>query len=720
MNKISQILSYSSTQLLSDQISLSPDSKLTTSMKKYFQSFLSKCPLALVILMLNVFSGQVKAQTTLIDPAGAGGFELGSTFAANGWTVVNGVGVTNQWFVGTVPTLFPGSNSAYVSDNVTGTTHTYGTIGSIVHFYRDITIPAGETNLAYSYQWYANGESTFDFWQLSFGPTSIVPTAANGITGSSPLANPLIPGTTVIGAHNLQTTLQTTSGTLSTASLGNCFAPVTIRIFFTWRNDASVFNQPPAAIDNISLISSAPAGAPLSGTIPVGPTGTYLTLTAATNAVNSQGVSAPVILELQTTYTGAGETFPIILGGAGSCNPPTSVNTVTIRPAAGSPLLTIPGTNAGPTIDFNNGKWWRVDGRPGGVGTTKGMVISNSSTTGQAIRFINESSNNIVRYCDVQGVNTSTTSGVVLFSTTNGTGGNDSNLIEFCDIHDGATTPTNCIFSSGTSTSQNHFNSNNTIANNNIYNFFLSSGVSVGMILTTGSTEWTITGNSFYQTTARVLAAAQFSAINLPLTTSNNFNITNNFIGGSAPECGGSAMTLTGAGNFRGINATVGAGTTLVQGNTIQNINLTTSNATGFNGALLLGQGTFNVDNNTIGSLSVNNSIVITASGTSFIFGGIILGGTSPTNTSVISNNDIGGIGLTVSGAPATPGSIRCISVQGTVINHNYIVTGNTVGSTTVANNITADGNVSGSIIGIVSFSNAFNQVFNNNTVSSP
>ncbi|HEY5122280.1 MAG TPA: hypothetical protein VIK14_00945, partial [Ignavibacteria bacterium] len=35
--------------------------------------------------------------TTLIDPIGNGGFELGGTFAANGWTVVNST--TNTWQV---------------------------------------------------------------------------------------------------------------------------------------------------------------------------------------------------------------------------------------------------------------------------------------------------------------------------------------------------------------------------------------------------------------------------------------------------------------------------------------------------------------------------------------------------------------------------------------------------------------------------------------------
>ena len=590
----------------------------------------------LFLAIFSLFVNNTNAQTTLIDPAGAGGFELGASFAANGWTVVNGAGVTNQWFVGTVANLFP-NNSAYVSNDVAGATHTYtNTAGSLVHFYRDVTLPAGQTNLAYSYQWYCQGESTFDFWQVSIGPTSIVPTAQSGITGSVTLLNPLIPGTTVIGAHNLQGTVQTTSGTLSSASLGNCFVPVTIRVFFTWRNDGSAGTQPPAAIDNISLISSAPVGGPLSGTIPVGPTGTYQTLSAAASAINLQGVSAPVILQLQSTYTGAGETYPITLGGQGICFPLTSVNTVTIRPEAGAPLLTIPGTNAGPTIDFNGGNWWRIDGRPGGVGTTKGLVISNSSTTGQAIRFINEGSNNIVQYCDVQGVNTSTTSGVVLFSTTTGSNGNDNNLIDNCNIHDGATTPANCIFSSGSSTTLNQFNSNNTISNCNIYNFFLSTGASLGMIVTTGSTGWTVTGNSFYQTAARTLAAAQFGAMNFPLTTSNNFVITNNFIGGSAPQCGGGAMTLTGAGNFRGMNLTVGPGTTTIQGNTIQNINLTTSNATGFNGGILMGQGAFLCTGNTIGSLVANNSIVLTFSGSASGFSCIIAGGTSPTNTTTI------------------------------------------------------------------------------------
>ncbi len=348
-------------------------------------------------------------------------------------------------------------------------------------------------------------------------------------------------------------------------------------------------------------------------------------------------------------------------------------------------------------------------------------MISNSSTTGQAIRWINDASNNIVRYCVNQGVNTSTTSGVLFFSTTIGANGNDNNLVDNCDVRDGATTPANGIYSLGTSATQAQYNSNNTISNCNIFNFFLATGTSFGTQLTTGSTDWTVTGNSYYQTAARTLGAFQFTGINLASTITNNFVITNNFIGGTAPLCGGAAMTLTGAGNFRGMNMTVGPNLTLVQGNTIQNINLTTSNATGFNGGLLLGQGHFNCNANTIGSLTTNNSIVITASGSAFTFNGIIFGGTLPTNVTTVSNNNVGGINLTVSGVPATAPSIRGISVQGAVATaptHNFVITGNTVGSPTQANSMFADGNLTGSVIGIVSFSNALGQIITNNTVA--
>ena len=43
----------------------------------------------------------VQAQTTIINPATDGGFNLGTTFAANGWTVANQGVSPVKWAVGT-------------------------------------------------------------------------------------------------------------------------------------------------------------------------------------------------------------------------------------------------------------------------------------------------------------------------------------------------------------------------------------------------------------------------------------------------------------------------------------------------------------------------------------------------------------------------------------------------------------------------------------------
>ncbi|MCL9805798.1 T9SS type A sorting domain-containing protein [Flavobacterium amniphilum] len=54
-----------------------------------------------LILSLFCFSGSLFSQTTLINPLTNGGFNLGNTFAANGWTVANEGTGPIKWTVGT-------------------------------------------------------------------------------------------------------------------------------------------------------------------------------------------------------------------------------------------------------------------------------------------------------------------------------------------------------------------------------------------------------------------------------------------------------------------------------------------------------------------------------------------------------------------------------------------------------------------------------------------
>lgn len=200
----------------------------------------------------------VKAQTTLISPTGDGGFENGSTFAANNWSVTSGSQV-NQWVVSTNATAgFTGSNCAYVSDSYsTTTTHSYNVnSSSVVHFYKDITVPAGETNIQLSFNWLCDGEGTaFDRMRIWLVPAAFTPTAGTQVTSTGTAPS----GRVQVGLtnYNLQPTWANASVIIPAAYAGNSF-----RLIFEWRNDGSSGTMPPAGIDNIKLTSSSCGLAP--------------------------------------------------------------------------------------------------------------------------------------------------------------------------------------------------------------------------------------------------------------------------------------------------------------------------------------------------------------------------------------------------------------------------------------------------------------------------
>ncbi|WP_333599746.1 GEVED domain-containing protein [Flavobacterium sp.] len=198
------------------------------------------------------------AQTTLINPAAEGGFESGSTFAANGWTTVNAA--TNTWNVGTAPGWFTGTGGAYVS-NDTGTSWAYtNSSANRSSFYRDVTFPAGAVSATLSFDWRANGnDGNYDnllvyVMDTSITPTTAGPTSTNTTTtGWTGYTN----GTT--GYFLLQrngTTAPTTTTnvtyTLSAAQLTYVLG-TTKRLVFVWKNDGSGGANPPASIDNIAL-----------------------------------------------------------------------------------------------------------------------------------------------------------------------------------------------------------------------------------------------------------------------------------------------------------------------------------------------------------------------------------------------------------------------------------------------------------------------------------
>ncbi len=362
-----------------------------------------------------------------------------------------------------------------------------------------------------------------------------------------------------------------------------------------------------------------------------------------------------------------------------------------------------------PTIDLNGADYVTIDGRPGGVGTSSQLSISNSTTTGVAIRLYNDASNNTLTYCDLQGSNVSgapslvTLGGVVYMGGADAVFllGNDNNTISNCNIHGYlATTPAFGIAAIGTTTGlASTFNENNTVTNCDIYDYFLATGASGGIKVDVGNTGWNITNNSLYQTATRTITTAGATHRGMWITPNtgsltdraNNFNVSNNYIGGSASLAGGSPYTVTSTTTaiMYGMDMSVGLGTaTSVQGNTISNIAFT-STATGtpsfaamstVNGNVNIGT----VTGNTIGSGTSTGAIVLNMNGSLGISFGIRLNGGTTTVLNA-SNNTIGGI--TINTAAATVHNFNGIFCNGGTTT-NVTINNNLIGSLTTANSI--------------------------------
>ena len=462
-----------------------------------------------------------------------------------------------------------------------------------------------------------------------------------------------------------------------------------------------------AALTNSVTTMSCPA----PGTYTVGPTGTYTSITQVINTLAGCSVSGAVLFELQAAYNSNVETFPItfpvIAGSSGT-------NTVTFRPETGATNLSITSSNATGTLNFNAGSNIVFDGRPGGTGTAKELTIENTNVgTSYAVQFINDASSNTIKYCKVRSANTSTTSGTIVFSTTTATTGNDNNAIDNNDIYDAAAgTPTIGIYALGTTAKDNN---SNTISNNNIYNFFNATSDMFGVNILANNSDWTLNSNSLYQTATRNLTGSNsFTGIQINSNTNNNMTFSSNYIGGQAPLAAGSALTITGSGNFgAAIRMTVGTTTASnVQGNVIKNISITSSSTSASN-LINLPTGKINcgtTTGNTIGSQSSTGSITVSLTGATFF--NALQAGSGTAEVMNIYNNTIGGIDVSGSALAA----VRGITIQGTT--GTFTVNANTIGSTTTSNSITNSNDASTTgISGTASLTSA-TQTISNNTIA--
>lgn len=447
---------------------------------------------------------------------------------------------------------------------------------------------------------------------------------------------------------------------------------------------------------------------PVSGTVTVGPTGTYQKLYLLAQALNGLGVSGPVVAEMLPDYDGTtGEIFPINFNAISGVS---ATDTVYIRPALGASNLITSGAATGSLINFSSCTWLRFDGRPGGIGTSSQWSFRNSSgfpVDNNVFAFTNGTQNVSLRYLDIQGTNQNNTNGGVLRfgPSATGTANNQNILVEHCDIHN--ITGQEMMAGITSSNTGSFLNTLITIRNNNIYDFHVAIGDSRGINLVNNSTRWSINGNSFYQTTNRT-TSNQSNSIAIHVQSGaagagNEHNVTNNFIGGTQPECGGSAYTVTTPQGFCFTGIAFASPTAnaniIISDNTIRNFNIQSSrqsnaaiafNSNIFLGIFINGSAVANgstISGNTIGSMTTTGSIVtdyITNGGESRIAAiGVVA---NNTGSHTITNNNIGGFTLNAT-------SNRGHSFTGIFVtaSTNLTCTGNTIGGT-VANSINLTG----------------------------
>ncbi len=456
---------------------------------------------------------------------------------------------------------------------------------------------------------------------------------------------------------------------------------------------------------------------PLNGSYNVGSGQTYtsLTGTGATgffNAVNVNGLSGNVTVIITSDITESGSV---------ALNQWSGSNTIIIRPQS-AVVRTLSGNLAAPLIDLNGADRVTFDGRFSGSGRFLRFV--NFNTGGQTFRFINDATYNTITFCIVDGMRVSPTSGIIDFSTTTGTTGNDFNTVSNCTMKDASGgTLQNAIVSNGTTTS-GRTNDNITISNNEIADVYRDAQTCSAILLLNGSTDFTITGNSIFQTTARSPALATvWNLINVNTSLANNITISNNFLGGSAANCGGAAWTVSGSSSntiyFIRYQVSGTAASSNVNGNTIANISFTSSpSAQGvvYFAGIVVESGLVNIgttSGNIIGNTTSTGNITLTYNGTTdnIINRGIIHSGSGS-----ISNNTIGSISL--AGNNNRIVRLECLFYTGTP-SSNITISNNTIGSTSVSNSIQQTSTAFAfQLTGIHSQVNTILATMNGNTIS--
>ena len=160
------------------------------------------------------------------------------------WELVNGE-ISNAWVWGSAATN-GGSHALYIS-NDGGTTNAY-TVTNPAMVYATKLLNFTQGKFEFSFDCIANGEGGYDFLRVALVPASVTLTA--GTTLPSGLSTTAVPTgwIAVDGGSKLNVVTEWQNKTVAVnVPAGNYY------LVMAWRDDTSAGNQPPAAVDNVSI-----------------------------------------------------------------------------------------------------------------------------------------------------------------------------------------------------------------------------------------------------------------------------------------------------------------------------------------------------------------------------------------------------------------------------------------------------------------------------------
>ena len=413
--------------------------------------------------------------------------------------------------------------------------------------------------------------------------------------------------------------------------------------------------------------------------------GTYTTLSAAFAAIPATQTAANITVTITANTSEPAGGATLVAG---------TWSSLTIAPSGGSWTITGAATAGIPLINFNGSDNVTING--GGNLTISNTTASSTSGT-STLKLIGDATNNTFNNVSFLGssITTLASNGGTVWISTGSSTGNDNNAFQSCKFGAaGANLPSKAIYGNGSTTNATIANSNVTINNCEIYDFFLAGG-GAGVYASSGNTNWNVTNNKIYQTASRTITSSMYGVYFVSTTYGDNVQVTGNTIGYSSNAATGT-LTLSGAGSFYGINFSgnsAGTNANNLNNNTVSDISYTSGSGAFY--------GIYNVSGATANTVNINGNTIknITLASTGTCYG---VNWSSATNLSV-SNNTVNNI------TRSAAGTIYCIYSGSSSVNET--VSGNTVrdiSNTSVSSN---------TIYGIYQNTASGTKLFQNNTV---